>query len=291
MSTGDLLDRTVRVYRLHLLPMLGILLLPHLGMFPFEAWLARRYGFWVSVQIGLDPLAVPWFTLVLLISNSVYVVGDAALIYFLAERYLDRSPSVWQSYRRILGSALAISWVFFIVSVLWCGPAALVSAIGLTRLIEADPWWWYFLSFTGIYVVIAMLGACLGLFRLSLAPLIIVIEKDSWGRALQRSWSLMRHNTWRAMVIWLFTATASWAVSFALWIPTYVVEAWRPGTFEGIWGIALLQLGDWISSPFPMIAFLLLYFDILIRREAFDLDLMASNLNISGVTADAAPKV
>ncbi|HEX9899215.1 MAG TPA: hypothetical protein VGC81_08300, partial [Candidatus Methylomirabilis sp.] len=79
--------------------------------------------------------------------------------------------------------------------------------------------------------------------------------------------------------------------SFVFWIPAYVLEAWRPGAFEGIWGTAELQLTEWVSSPFYTIAFVLLYFDTLIRREALDLDLLTSNLKISGVAADAAPKV
>lgn len=291
MSTGDLLDRTVRMYRHHLRPMLLILLVPSLGMFPFEAWLALKYGFWIRVQIGLDPLAVPLFTLFLLISNSVYVVGGAALIHFLAERCLSRPSGVWSSYRRTLGSALTISWISFLVSLLWCGPVAMVSAIGLTRMIYGGTWWWYYLSFTGVHLIIVVIGALLGLFRLSLAPLIVVIENASWVRALSRSWSLMRHNTWRAVVVSIFAGAASWAVTFAFWIPAYVVEAWRPESFQGIWGTALLQFTEWVSSPFYTIAFVLLYFDILIRREGFDLDVMASNLNISGAAADTVAKV
>ena len=291
MSTGDLLDRTARMYRLHLRPMLAILLVPTLGMFPFEAWLARKYGVWIRVQIGLDPLAVPLFTLFLLISNSAYVIGGAALIHYLSQRCMARPSGVWSSYRRTLGSALTISWVSFLVSLLWCGPVAMVSAIGLTGVIYGGTWWWYYLSLTGVHLVIVVIGALVGLFRLSLAPIIVVIEKAPWTRALRRSWSLMRHNTWRAVVIFIFAGAASWAVSFVFWIPAYVLEAWRPGAFEGIWGTAELQLTEWVSSPFYTIAFVLLYFDTLIRREALDLDLLTSNLKISGVAADAAPKV
>jgi len=279
------------MYRLHLRPMLIILLVPSLGMFPFEAWLARRFGLWIRLQISLDPLAVPLFTLFLLISNSAYVIGGAALIHFLSERCLGRPSGVWSSYRNTLSSALTISWVSFLVSLLWCGPVAMVSAIGLTQVIYGGTWWWYYLSFTGVHLVIVVIGALLGLFRLSLASLIVVIDKASWAHALRRSWSLMRHNTWRAVIVYIFAGAASWAVSFGLGLPGRVLEAWRPGTFEGIWGTALLQFAGWASSPFYTIAFVLLYFDILIRQEAFDLNLMACNLNGSGAAADAAPKI
>jgi hypothetical protein len=89
--------------------------------------------------------------------------------------------------------------------------------------------------------------------------------------------------------MFIFAFAASLAVSFALSIPARIVEAWRPGTFSGVWGAALGQIAWWASYPFSTIAFVLLYFDILVRREAFDLEVMANNLGASDSTSNPLP--
>jgi len=142
--------------------------------------------------------------------------------------------------------------------------------------------WGYFFAaglwILGIAVVVA--GVCI-FFRSLLITHVILIEDVRGWKALKRSWKLMRSSVWRAVLILVFGLVVGFIIGFLIEFPARIGFGWSPGRATVILRILSGQLGQILSVPFVGIAFTFLYYDTRIRREGFDLDMMAKNLGSS----------
>jgi hypothetical protein len=91
----------------------------------------------------------------------------------------------------------------------------------------------------------------------------------------------MRGNFWRALLIFLFAVVVAIVLSVLLNIPGSVLQTLIPGPVGIILNQVVSQLSQILLTPVAGIAFTLLYYDSRIRKEAFDLEMMAKNLGVS----------
>ena len=129
-------------------------------------------------------------------------------------------------------------------------------------------------------VVAAAIGMFVVYVRLLLATQAIVLEDFGPLRALQRSWQLTHGSFWRTLglillmgiVVYIVAGIPAAGVSLAMQITARDIDAIvRSQIVTAI----LSQLGLILATPLQFAVYTLLYYDIRIRREAYDLELKA----------------
>jgi hypothetical protein len=119
--------------------------------------------------------------------------------------------------------------------------------------------------------------------RLSMMFPAIFTEEASLGTAIERSWRLTYRAFWRIFAILLLSFVLAYTLETAL-AGVFLVGA---GVFPGlpvqvraILMIAVASLMVQVVEPLFALAVTLLYFDLRVRREAFDLEVMAYQLSL-----------
>jgi len=283
MSTGDILDRTIRLYRRHFLHTLGIVALPYLLIIPIGAlvgstlWMAR------SPRALLNPGLIAVFVLMIVALIWLSFMSIGALARSISERFLGETPTVWGTYRTVLRRTLSLIWAYFLTFLL-LGVVGFVAYLVFGIATQGST-----LLAVLLVVPFAVLGL-IAMFRLLLVTQVIVIEDVGGFEGLQRSWTLMRGNFRRALLIFLFAVVVAIVLSVLLNIPGSVLLTLIPGPVGIIINQVVSQLSQILLMPVAGIAFTLLYYDSRIRQEAFDLEMMAKNLGVSpGPSAPSQP--
>ncbi len=199
----------------------------------------------------------------------VYPLITAALVRAVADSYLGERISVGRAYaaalRRLaplLGAIvlqlLGVVAVFVpvVVVAIATGSAAVAVPLGMGAL------------------VVAMLVYA----RLLFAASAVVIEAAGPVRALVRSWELSLRSAWRILGVVLLAALLAGIVNIILVLPVNFVEGVRTGEAWVLPAIAT-SVAQVITNPFVTMMPVLLYFDLRIRKEGFDLAMMARELS------------
>jgi hypothetical protein len=116
----------------------------------------------------------------------------------------------------------------------------------------------------------------------------LVIEGMSPTRALGRSFALVRHNWWRTFGFTLLVAVLTNLSSLVLTIPLGVLVSTNRASGVVLAGVARLVVGL-VVIPFAAVSVVLFYFDLRVRKEAFDIELLVESLDRPrGAVAGAA---
>ncbi len=293
MSTGDILDRTIRLYRRHFLHTLAIVSLPYILIIPIwalvgaGAWGQGRGAPWQNPAVVA--MLVPFFLAYL----WLHFVSMGALARSVSERFLGGTPTVWTVYSPILRRSLSLIWATILAglaagAVFGAGVGIFVAAIVVFQFQTTVGY--VIAAVLGIGAIVVIFVAVRIFFRSFLVTQVIVIEDvRGWG-AFKRSWTLMRGSIRKAGMILLFGLVVGFVISLLFNVPAGMLMALKPGWSTMILRGLLDSIGKILSAPIVMIAFTLLYYDSRIRQEAFDLEMMAKNLGVSpGPSQVSAP--
>jgi hypothetical protein len=273
LSTGEILDRTFTLYRRNFLLFLGISAIPHVLVLILN--LLRVSLTFSSLSLPTlrpahaAPPAMPSITglaavfiiamLVLVFSLIAYLLSQGATVVALSEIYLGRSITIAESFRRVKGELLNLFGV-----VVLNGLATLAGFICLI--------------IPGIYL----------LCRLIVCVPAALVENIGARDSLERSFDLTRDSAGRAFVILLlyFAVTFAAAGLFAWpFLIIMAVVAQKDPSQVVLW-LQITQVGSFVANvlvtPILTIASAILYYDLRVRKEAFDIQLM---MNPTGRTA------
>jgi hypothetical protein len=104
-----------------------------------------------------------------------------------------------------------------------------------------------------------------------------VVEGKKGTKALGRSWRLAKGHFWRLFGTLILAGLMAGIIASVLAIPGNLVA-----DVIGPQGWPVRALGDSLAAvlttPFTTLITVLLYFDLRIRKEAFDLEVMAQEL-------------
>ncbi|MGO9642150.1 MAG: hypothetical protein ACLP1Y_12705 [Candidatus Acidiferrales bacterium] len=279
LSLGEILDRTFTLYRSHFLLFLGIAAIPHLLVlalslaqtfltFPGQVPFPSMPG---SPQ-SAPPPAVPSAMFVgstlllslatLVVATIAYLLSQGATVFAVSDLYLGNTTTIGQSFLRMRGEMLGLFGVVVLNGL------ALIAGFIL-------------LIIPGIYL------AC----RLLVVIPAALLEGAGPRTALERSMSLTRDNAGRAFLILLLYVAVAWAATGLFAVPFEIGMlfsiAKNPAMLR-VW-MALMQVGSSIASilvgPILTIATAVLYFDLRVRKEALDIQMMMT----SGVGGTPAP--
>jgi membrane-anchored glycerophosphoryl diester phosphodiesterase (GDPDase) len=126
-------------------------------------------------------------------------------------------------------------------------------------------------------LVLLIIPGIIALVRLAFAPVALVVEGHRGPGALRRSWRLTKGFFWRTLGTIVLSGLIVAIVSGIASIPGEIaVQALGPDA----WPISALvnMLATVLVTPFGMVVIVLLYFDLRIRKEGFDIEVMAREL-------------
>lgn len=202
-------------------------------------------------------------------------LATAAMTGAVSDLYLDRHPSLWSAYRTVLRRLPAVLGVTALL--LLAGIAAVAAGVTLVTLLglALGPAG----AVLGVILVPALvILAAIAFTRLTFAMPAVIIERCTAVEGLRRSWRLVRGSTSRIFGILLLVTIITTIIA------TLLTGLLQVGTQFGdaATRLVLQQLAGLVATvlvqPVTLIVVVLLYYDQRIRREAFDIEMLASTL-------------
>lgn len=278
MSIGDILDGAVRLYRSNFRLLIGIVA-------------------WAYVPIIFLTLAYPSVTFgrlrlqgILMIFISGFLLPAVATVA-ISERILNRKISVIGSYLRVgkrlfplIGAMLLV--VMFVMLIILGLSIALYL---LTEFVDSTVWGTRFpgtLAITAIIIVfipIMVFSALTLAVRLLFTLQAVVIEGSKATRAIGRSRELAKGSFWKILAVLALVLIAVFLVHFSFgFVGGAVVDAL--GRLSTVWiFIARTGIINLLLQPFQIAVIVLLYYDMRVRKEGYDLEVMAKELSVEQV--------
>ena len=256
MGIGDILDTTFRLYRRRFLTFLLIALIVDIPYAIFMA-LVQPLAADVSTVSASSPQMQfqPGSFVIPMIGLIVYglilsPLCQAAMVHNISASYLGEAISAGQSYSRALSRLLPLLGSQIM--------AGVIILIGLLLLIVP--------------------GIIFSLWYFVLVP-VVVLESVSGSTALGRSRELMRGNLGKGFVLGftvnILVIIITWGFQFlGRMIP------WPHFVFMQVYNIAVQAL----LLPIMTAPFILLYYDLRIRKEAFDLQKLSETMGTGTTT-------
>ncbi|MBZ5529184.1 MAG: glycerophosphoryl diester phosphodiesterase membrane domain-containing protein [Acidobacteriia bacterium] len=271
LSLGEILDRTFTLYKNNFVLFAGISMIPQLLVLAFQM---IQVFFMKMPQMPVPPHAPPvisqwqatgegltgllsglWLGLLLgIVGAIIYIaallLSNGATVLAVSELYLGRTITVSESLRRVRGSVLSL----FVLALL----TGLACVAGFILLIVP-----------GFYI------AC----RLAVSVPATVIEDLNATDAMSRSFDLTKDFAGRAFLIYLLYVVLLYSAMGLLQMPFIfgLFIARNDPNMLRFW-TALMQIGGFAAgvlvTPVITIATSLFYYDLRVRKEAFDLQIM-----------------
>lgn len=309
LSTGDLLDRIVRLYRRHWIALMriaiGPVILSYLGV------MALTFGV-RNFSTTKGDWRIATSVLLFLGGLGLYATGKSVLIILLGgtarelvEHFMNGAPvtargvyrTVRQRFWSLVGAAilvLALVVTLFIFTLYALGMMIGVYAVIAAWVFSSFPFWFQATlhSIVGLLVFVAVtILVLMNVKRVVFLPQVITVENKSVSAALSRSFSLAggefrRKDFIPIIALVFFYIYISFSVEVLFRLPLYLYAGMNGidgGPFnlqQPLWYTVLTntvsQASEIVLLPVLMIGFILLYLDSRVRREGYDLELLAN---------------
>ena len=282
LRLGELLDRAIRLYRGNFLTFIGIIAVVYVPLTILQTAASTLISSLslpdnfsspesrvISSSIGTLSIFILMFAQIILVQG----VAAGALTRAVADSYLGRKTGILDAYQGIRGS--------------WLG---LIGALLLLGIITIGILIWWIVPCIGWVTGMGMWLFVLTVI-LPLVPPVIVLEHQGAFDALRRAWSLARRRFWPILgcifILYLF----SWIVVngpalIVSMLLQQVPQSMGDSTMQLILTSTVQGLVSLVFAlfylPLQMTAIALLYFDVRVRTEGFDLAILA--LQASGAT-------
>lgn len=313
LGLGQLLDRAIRLYRRNFVTFIGIIASVYVPITVFQLLLtiiniprtietlerlsnsSAQPPSWGSLvdlwSTTTSAGGASWFLTFILTFVLVNGAATAALVRAVSDSYLGEPVSILGSFRKI-----GRRWLRLI------GALLLAALIGLGILL-----YWFVVPCLGWITGLGIWLYFLWVIQALIAP-ILVLEDQSAGGAIRRAWDLSRRRFWWALgfmfILYIFSQIVVTApAALASGVLNAVLGSWAsagdPASVLTIQTVvqSLVSLAlNLIYLPLQLTATILLYFDLRIRTEGFDLDVLSASIEASGtelgeITTQAPPPV
>ena len=251
MRLGELLDAAIKLYRSNWKTFMGIVAFVVVPLQLLQNYLARDVftttAFETTNEVGSGELVT------LLIFPAVQLLFvtpflTAAIARATSEIYLGGQPGVGDVYSFALRRTHSILWVTFL--------SGLVTIFGFVALI-----------IPGVIFFV----------RFSFSNSTVVVEGARGTKAMGRSWRLAKGFFWKIFGTVILAGILASIINSVIQIPL-AIAADSIGTNGWLLRALGNSAGEVITSPFTGMVIVLLYFDMRIRKEGFDLALLAREM-------------
>jgi len=303
MSTGELMDRTLVLYKRNFQLFVGIAILGPATYLLFQLMTISS----TSVRAGNPGRASPFsfaslgfgFLAGVLVMMAGMAIAHAATVRAVAAVHLGFPIQILEAYKSLKGKIWRVLGVFVCMGLL-AGVAAVAAVLLVSVLILAlrtllignrGPGAEVFAVFM-VFVPLLGVGisAMIVWVRYALAIACCVVEDLGVFNSLKRSVALSKGSRFRIFLIYIVFVILALVVGAAL------------GGLAGGLGAVLLPAGparliviyigsflaSTLTGPLATIGIALVYYDERVRKEAFDLQLMMSSLDLPAASGDEA---
>jgi len=299
MTAGDILDTAIRIYRQNFVRLVGIVAIINVPVLlltvitllltnPFTTNFSNFSNPSSFSTFGQSPAALIGYLFQLVIgvfSAVAALFQNAALTVFVSERFLGNAITIREAYRRALKHWLSLLIVALLLLFAYValfgalGGMIVLPLVGIAALGSQSS-----AGFSAVMGVLSLCFCALILPALVLAAFLftrwaffiqaIVLENYNSTGGLGRSWKLVKGSFWRVLIIIIILA--------------FIVSLLSVGPIElfsitsaalGLIWLAIIG-GSVISSiviilltPIQYAALTILYYDLRIRKEGFDLQM------------------
>ena len=284
MQLGEILDGSFNIYRRHF----GLFMRLSLAL----VWLPTAAGIYMQVRFSNSPFemlnileqhtgtTVLFGLLLIVVWTTAGLLLKAGTIRIISDSYLGQEPQLGSALRFGVSKILPLLLVTFsknLLLILLPGAGALVvvllamagKVVGVGGLIG-------FLGFVGLGWFVVWVACGYG----TTTPIVVLEDLQSSFDAFGRSWELTRGARGKVFG----TAVVAWLISQLL--PQMVV-----GGISGALGAAgdaslqplfvvVASLMGIVLAPILPCAITLLYYDLRVRREAFDLQVLSEQMGM-----------
>jgi hypothetical protein len=293
LSTGEVLDRTFVLYRRHFFLftgiaivqvvffIVGIVVLVLFGEFvPSDVFGARAvFVFFTGLAYGLATLLFYLIGYALATGATTYAVSKLHLGVPATIRgsYREMRSVIWRSLRivatlfvRAIGALLITELIIviiaeYLVRLILKGLGSSVFALWALNLLNLG-------LFIGGFVL-AIRIYC----QYSLAVPACLLEKIGARQALKRSKTLSRGALRRIFIVFFLMSVLALSLYYLLQLPAIMLFDF-PGIIPVICRLLAAFIALTLAFPIGGIAVCLLYYDLRVRKEAFDLQLMMDSM-------------
>lgn len=290
LSVGDIIDRLFRLFRANITVFAAIAVLPSLIIEVLQraSGLSQTFDLnEVTTALTTPGAANPFprqlqqvdpvvAAVVGVVTVAISLIQAAALIEAIGQRYLGRGITVREALERGLRAVPRLIAVVLVVVVVF-GILIFVATVAVLALRSA--------AVNAVAVVAGLVGFFFVLpwAFLSLAVVWPVIVLEGLGpiAAIRRSFHLMDRSRLRALGLYFLIGIISSLLGVIFGIVFLASFVSEPSVRPVLQALATVASGA-ISGPLLYGALVLLYYDLRVRKEAFDLQLAAEALPREG---------
>jgi hypothetical protein len=293
----DVLDEAIELYKSNFLLLVGIAAFLYVPYTLFTISLQNQ-----KIELENAKLAdLTFFFVIVMVSVVFYIVAapivTGALTYGISERYLDRETSIAACYRRMLRTSVFFPflWTNILVFLILIGASAvpvalLVAAIAFVTSNIANATTSTIIRDILVIFVLAIPAIAIPIYvwaRLLLVAPAFVIEMRGPVGSIVRSWQLMKGSVTRAFGLMLIVGVVVSILQAIISSPITVivglgqVQGAEPPQSLLVLNTLIQTILSTVLAPLASIVTILLYYDQRIRKEGFDLELLARDLESS----------
>ncbi|MGD0304586.1 MAG: glycerophosphoryl diester phosphodiesterase membrane domain-containing protein [Candidatus Acidiferrales bacterium] len=266
LSLGEILDRTFSLYRANFLLFIGIAAVPQAVMLLYnlgQAILVTVPAMHTTAHsaprlpgVGMAAGLVGGALVAFIIYFAAFIYAHGAAVYAVSDIYLGQPATILGSFRKMRGNAGNLLGVMFL--------SGLAGIAGFF-----------------VFIVGALYVAC----RLFVCVPAAILEDKGPSDSLSRSWELTKDNAGRAFAIFILYLAITYALvglfSGPFLFMIVIAGAQKNLAMIQFWTV-MSQLGTFLggtlATPISIIASTVFYYDLRVRKEAFDLQMMMASV-------------
>ncbi len=298
LNLGELLDRTFTVYRNHFWMFVGIMALPEVILVISTIGLQAIWRPMMAPPGSATPAQtmaqfqqffgtfILSFGILFLVTYVLYTIALGATTFAVSDVYLGRPATIASSYSKVtprIGALLGLNFMIF----LCLFACYLLTAIVIGVLVAVSAFASPILAIVGGIIGFgAGITAIIWLFLgFSVSAQSLLLERSGIIQALKRSLELVRRNRGRVFVVLFLMTLMTYIVIIVLQMPFWILSGVMTAKSQQVplWITGLSSIvggaGAALSTPLLMVALALFYYDVRVRKEAFDLQVMVANLD------------
>lgn len=295
MTLGQVLDTTFSLYKRNFWLFAGITALPFLLILLFQIVAAAVHSpiGGTGQSTAISPNLIGRLAAGVAMGATLYLVilgyTQAATIFAVSDLYLARSATVRGSFGKVGAKILRIMLIFLIGIVgAILGILVFSLVVGIIAAIFRSP-----LLVLPLFLVVFVLVLIL-LCRLALWIPTAMLENVGAVSSFQRSVHLTQGFALQIFLIYLLVGVLTYAAILIFQLPFFAIATRAAAAHQALpFGITVLQhLGAFISQvlvgPIGTIAISLMYYNLRVRKEAFDIQHLMNSLPASPSQGAAA---
>jgi len=259
MTTGVLLDRAFRLYTSNFSLMLGITAAAYVPFYLIMVIIESRVG--VNVQAPSGGLSTLLFQIVFMIlwASIAFPIASGAATYAISERYLGNEVTIGEALRL----ALSRFWTLSIAQI----TATIRVMFGFLLLIVPGILW---------------------MLSYSLIVPAILVEGQNATPSLRRSRDLVKDHRGKVFCVMFIVNLLQGLLALGVSMISGMIFNSDSGS-GAVLNSAMNNLLSIFLTPLGIVATILLYYDMRIRKEGFDLEMLSRAITPDAESVAAAP--